>query len=193
MKLSFIILSLVSGLAFSAPPRELSFYVVSPVEGKAPVIDGSLNEPAWEKAAVFRHYYVYNCAEPIPEKLKTEFRMLYDEKGIYLGIINFEEHPEKLRKIITDFDNSAIWTDDCAEIFFDARANGISYHCFKVNCIGTRADFRRRDAAGRAPSGAVPPRGRCPPGNRPPRRRAPGRGIPRRWSDEKDVRKYFRS
>lgn len=147
MKLSFIILSLVSGLAFSAPPRELSFYVVSPVEGKAPVIDGSLNEPAWEKAAVFRHYYVYNCAEPIPEKLKTEFRMLYDEKGIYLGIINFEEHPEKLRKIITDFDNSAIWTDDCAEIFFDARANGISYHCFKVNCIGTRADFRRRDAA----------------------------------------------
>lgn len=52
-----------------------------------------------------------------------------------------------MRKIITDFDNAAIWTDDCAEIFFDARANGISYHCFKVNCIGTRADFRRRDAA----------------------------------------------
>ena len=147
MKLSFIILSLVSGLALSAPPRELSFYVVSPVEGKAPVVDGCLNEAAWEKAAVFRHYYVYNCAEPTPGKLKTEFRMLYDEKGIYLGIINFEEHPEKLRKIITDFDNAAIWTDDCAEIFFDARANGISYHCFKVNCIGTRADFRRRDAA----------------------------------------------
>ena len=127
--------------------KRQSFYAVSPVEGKAPVVDGCLNEAAWEKAAVFRHYYVYNCAEPTPGKLKTEFRMLYDEKGIYLGIINFEEHPEKLRKIITDFDNAAIWTDDCAEIFFDARANGISYHCFKVNCIGTRADFRRRDAA----------------------------------------------
>lgn len=66
MKLSFIILSLVSGLALSAPPRELSFYAVSPVEGKAPVVDGCLNEAAWEKAAVFRHYYVYNCAEPTP-------------------------------------------------------------------------------------------------------------------------------
>ena len=60
MKLSFIILSLVSGLALSAPPHELSFYVVSPVEGKAPVVDGCLNEAAWEKAAVFRHYYVYH-------------------------------------------------------------------------------------------------------------------------------------
>ena len=71
MKLSFIILSLVSGLALSAPPRELSFYVVSPVEGKAPVVDGCLNEAAWEKAAVFRHYYVYNCAEPTPGKLRS--------------------------------------------------------------------------------------------------------------------------
>ncbi|MEI3558934.1 sugar-binding protein [Akkermansia massiliensis] len=147
MKLSFIILSLTSGLAFSAAPRELSFYVVSPVEGKAPVVDGSLNDAAWEKATAFRNYYIYNCTKPTPGKLKTEFRMLYDVKGIYLGIINFEEHPEKLRKIITDFDSAAIWTDDCAEFFFDARANGISYHCFKVNCIGPRADFRRRDAA----------------------------------------------
>ena len=54
MKLSFIILSLVSGLALSAPPRELSFYAVSPVEGKAPMVDGCLNEAAWDKAAVFR-------------------------------------------------------------------------------------------------------------------------------------------
>lgn len=142
-----MILSLVGGLAFSDAPRELSFYVVNPIEGKAPAIDGSLDDACWAKAAVFRNYYVYNYAEPTPGKLKTEFRMLHDAKGIYLGIINFEEHPEKLRKIITDFDNGAIWTDDCAELFFDARANGISYHCFKVNCIGTRADFRRRDAA----------------------------------------------
>lgn len=37
---------------------------------------------------------------------------------------------------------------------------------------------RRRDAAGRVPSGAVPPRGRCPPGNRQRRRRAPAVGFP---------------
>ena len=46
MKLSFIILSLVSGLALSAPPRELSFFVVRRVEANARGVDGCLTAAA---------------------------------------------------------------------------------------------------------------------------------------------------
>lgn len=147
MKKLLIFTLLSATLLLGAVPRELSFYIVEPLSGPPPVIDGKLDEAVWRKAAVFSNYLTFNRPLPEPGKIRTEFRMLYDNRGIYLGIVNFEPHPEKLQRRITDFDNENIWRDDCAELFFDARANGISYHCFKINCIGTRMDFRRMDAA----------------------------------------------
>lgn len=110
-------------------------------------IDGRLDEAAWAQAPVHSAYYQYFVPNPPPGKLKTEHRLLYDERGLYLAITNFDAQPEKLRRHVTDRDNSRLWTDDCAEIYIDSYGNGIGYRRFVVNALGTVGDMMRLDGA----------------------------------------------
>ena len=126
--------------------RELSFYEVKPAK-TAPVLDGKLDDPAWQDLPRHTRYYEYAKPDPRVGKLKTEFMMTYDAKGLYLGIVNYDKNISKLKKNVTDHDNTNLWTDDCAELYFDPEANSIGFTKFTVNAIGTKADMRRLDAA----------------------------------------------
>ncbi len=132
--------------AVQAQMRELSFYEVKPAP-QAPVIDGKLDDACWQNANRHTAYYEYFKPNPGPGVLKTEFRMLYDHRGIYLAVINYEENIAGIRKNITDRDNPQLWTDDCAEIYFDHYANGIGFYKFNVNSLGTVGDMRQVDGA----------------------------------------------
>lgn len=125
--------------------KEISFYEVRPAPS-LPVIDGKLNDPAWKYANVHNAYYEYWKSNPGPGSLKTEFRMLYDVAGIYLGITNYGP-TKNIRKEITNDDNQDLWTDNCAELYFDPDANAIGYTKFMGNAIGTKADCRQLDTA----------------------------------------------
>lgn len=126
--------------------KELSYYEVKPVS-VPPVINGKLDDPCWREANRHTVYYEYFKPNPGPGALKTEFRMLYDAKGVYLGVINYEKEISGIRKNITDRDNLELWKDDCAEIYFDHYADGIGFRKFMVNSIGTVADMMRIDTA----------------------------------------------
>lgn len=133
-------------IALNAQMRELSFYEVRRTDS-APVIDGKLDDPCWQAADRHHAYYEYFKPNPGPGVLNTEFRMLSDAKGVYLGIVNYEERIREIRKNITDRDNPQLWTDDCAEIYFDPSADSIGYTKFMVNAIATVSDMRRIDNA----------------------------------------------
>jgi Carbohydrate family 9 binding domain-like len=139
-------LSLIVVAISAAPLRQLSFYPVRLTE-KAPKIDGRLDDACYKQAAVYKSYYEYYKSNPGPGKLKTEFRMLYDRKGIYLGIVNYEKNLDELRKKYTVRDASALWTDDCAEIYFDSYCDGVGFTKFVVSAGGILGDMRRIDAA----------------------------------------------
>lgn len=126
--------------------RELSFYEVKFTD-KAPVIDGKLEDECWKNAMPYSTYYEYFKGNPGLSPMKTEFRMLYDSRGIYLSIVNHEKNPENIRKKITDRDNPLLWTDDSSELYFDSHADGIGYYKFVINALGTMGDMRRIDQA----------------------------------------------
>lgn len=130
----------------SAQMRAISFYAVPTVTAELQ-IDGRLDEAAWQQAPTSTAYYQYFVPNPPPGKLKTEHRLLYNERGLYLAISNFEANPEKLRKTVTDRDNLRLWTDDCAEIYIDSYGNGIGFRRFVVNALGTVGDMMRLDGA----------------------------------------------
>lgn len=142
---AFLVVVLLT-VTLRAQMRAVSFYAVPPVRSEIQ-IDGRLDEAAWGQAPVHSAYYQYFVPNPPPGKLKTEHRLLYDERGLYLAITNFDEHPEKLRRNVTDRDNSHLWTDDCAEIYIDSYGNGIGYRRFVVNALGTVGDMMRLDGA----------------------------------------------
>ena len=148
MKTSSIILSVFFAFQImgDATMKTIAFYEVRPCK-TAPVIDGAMDDPAWKEAECAEDYYEYFKANPGKGALKTEFRMLYGNKGVYLGIINYDQNPDKIRAVHVTRDSEQLWQDDCAEIYFDPAATGIGFLKFVVNAIATRQDMKRIDAA----------------------------------------------
>jgi hypothetical protein len=138
--------AVVSATISAAPVRQLSFYEANYTKTR-PTIDGKLDDACYKQAKVYKSYYVYFKPNPEPGKLKTEFRMLYDNTGVYLGIVNYEKNLEKVRKKYTVRDAPALWTDDCAEIYFDPYCDGVGFTKFVVSAGGVTGDSRRIDAA----------------------------------------------
>lgn len=126
--------------------REVSFYTPT-VTSKAPVIDGKLDDECWKKAPIYDNTYEYFKPNPNAGKLKNSFQIVYNEHGMYLGIINYEKNPEKLRMNVKNRDNSATWLDDCAELFIDSDGQGVGHRKFTVSASGAFADIWRIDGA----------------------------------------------
>ena len=133
-------------MSLLAQMRELSFYEVRPRSGEI-VIDGKLEEQAWKTIPVHENYYEYWKNNPGPGALKTTYRMVYDDAGLYMAIVNYDDNIPALKRTITEYDNGNIWTDDCGEFYFDPAADGIGYTKFTINANGAFSDMRRMDAA----------------------------------------------
>lgn len=137
---------LILAMPLTAQIRNLSFYEVRPTK-VAPILDGQLDDAAWQGLPEHSAYYEYAKPEPGPGKLKTSFKMTYDARGLYVGIINYEENMDKIRQLIHTRDDNRLWTDDCAELYFDPDASAIGFSKFTVNSLGVMGDMRKLDAA----------------------------------------------
>ncbi|MBR2425215.1 MAG: carbohydrate-binding family 9-like protein [Lentisphaeria bacterium] len=147
MKKQFLITVFVL-LCFSlaAQIKELSFYEVRPKNGNI-LIDGKIEEKAWQNIPVHGNYYEYYKDNPKPGLLKTTYRMVYDEKGLYMAVVNYEDNISALKRDVTEYDKLEIWQDDCGEFHFDPLANGIGYTKITINANGVFHDMRRQDTA----------------------------------------------
>jgi hypothetical protein len=126
--ISFIVTSVISG----AEMLNATFQVARPTK-KPLLVDGILSKDEWKAAEKYTTYYVYMDSVGHPGKLKTESRILYDQNGVYLGINNYCDDPNKIKRSITTNFQKNIWRDDCAEIYFNASADRVSYHRFAIN------------------------------------------------------------
>lgn len=141
-----LIVLCLTALAVSGQVRNLSFYEVRPAV-QAPVLDGRLDDAAWQGIPVHDTYYEYAKPEPGPGKLKTAFMMTYDARGLYMAVINHDEAMDKLRQRIHNHDDPHLWTDDCGEFYFDTDATAIGFTKFTINARGVRGDMRKLDMA----------------------------------------------
>ncbi|HKA20882.1 MAG TPA: DUF5916 domain-containing protein, partial [Blastocatellia bacterium] len=102
-------------------------------------IDGRLDEPEWSQAEAATDFRQESPIEGAPASEKTEVRVLYDNKNIYIGIRAFDSEPSKInaRDLVRD---STFDTDDRIELILDTyhdRRNGFR---FAVNPLGTQQD-----------------------------------------------------
>lgn len=100
-------------------------------------VDGVMNEGAWKEAEVrtFNNFYFTKNKE---EEQKTTFRMLWDEKNIYL----FYESNDKFINAAETKRDGAPYLDDCAEVFFIPAPEVENLHyCFEVNVNKAKNDL----------------------------------------------------
>src|SRR5688500_12685217 len=61
-------------------------------------IDGKLDEPAWAQAPVFAGFVQRFPVAGNPPSEKTEMRVLYDDRNLYVAIRCFDSQPEKISR-----------------------------------------------------------------------------------------------
>ena len=134
-----LILLLFASLASAQSP--VARGVVRPVRvDEAPRIDGLLDEPLWaeiEPITEFTQYEPDNGAAPTE---RTEVRIGYDDKFLYVGVRAYDSDPDKL--IARSFERDRqIDQDDSIFITIDSLNNNRSAVGFGTNVLGTKSDM----------------------------------------------------
>ena len=105
-----------------------------------PRIDGTLDDAAWQAATVvdddLRQVQPIEHAQPTE---RTEFRLLYDDRYLYLGARFWDSDPKRIvrHQLIQD---TIVFNDDHIQLYLDPRDTRRGGYVFQVNSNGVQRD-----------------------------------------------------
>jgi hypothetical protein len=99
------------------------------------MIDGKLNEAAWQKAQVLKDFAVYWQSRPA--KTATKARLLWDNDYLYFAA---EMEDTDLYADIQER-NGTIWFNDVFELFFKPAQEQLAYYEFQVSAANTQLEL----------------------------------------------------
>ena len=76
-------------------------YSATRLTQQAPVIDGSLDDPAWLNIPRGGQFVQHEPVENVPPSEQTEFAVVYDENNLYVGIWAWDSHPDSISRRMT--------------------------------------------------------------------------------------------
>lgn len=104
-------------------------------------VDGSLDEPIWEKAPETGDFIQFGPDRGKPSSVRTRVKILYDERFIYFGFICDDPQPEKIVARITKRDEE-VKTDDAVYVMIDTYHDRRNSYYYVTNLLGTQRDGR---------------------------------------------------
>ncbi|MBY0493363.1 MAG: carbohydrate binding family 9 domain-containing protein [Cyanobacteria bacterium] len=122
------------------PPADVERYRAIAVWSTArPVLDGVLDDPAWQDAIPFGEFFQSEGRVGQPASERTEIRVLYDADNIYFGIRNFDSAPDRIvaRNMIRE---GSLQSDDSITLLLDPLHDHRSAYLFGTNPNGMRVD-----------------------------------------------------
>ncbi|MCP4657641.1 MAG: carbohydrate binding family 9 domain-containing protein [bacterium] len=105
----------------------------------APTLDGHLTEEVWDEAALIDSFTQTEPDEGSPASERTEVRIGYDEKNLYLGVRCFQSEPEKIVAITMERD-ARLLHDDSIQFVLDTFLDRQNAFFFAVTPLGTQRD-----------------------------------------------------
>ena len=120
----------------AVPTRSL---VATRLSGDAPTVDGRVDDDAWAKVTPYTDFVQVdpNLGQPASEK--TEVRLTFDDKNLYIGVIAFDDEPDKITYTQSKRDADLTESDSIQFIFdtFNDHQNGF---VFGTNPSGVEYD-----------------------------------------------------
>jgi hypothetical protein len=100
-------------------------------------LDGYLNEAVWQGLPSFDGMRVINPDTLAPAPLRTDTRIFYNDRGIYVGVMNYQD-PDTLIARMSSRDDGVL--RDGFVIAIDASGGGLWGYYLRVNLGGTLSD-----------------------------------------------------
>ena len=125
----------ISASVFSATPVQTAVRVE-----RGPDLDGRLDEEVWRQAPVFTDFRMVFPKTGNPTE-KTELRILYDEKNLYIGVYCYDSHPSKVcaNSMAHDADEDAE-SDDVIKVLLDPFLDKRNAYIFYVSACGAKSE-----------------------------------------------------
>ena len=102
-------------------------------------VDGRLDDPVWESAAVLTDFTQYEPVEGIPATEETQVRVFYSGDAIYFAIRAWDSEPDLILARLGERDR-AVFTDDWIRIMLDTFDDQRQAYVFYVNPLGIQVD-----------------------------------------------------
>ncbi|MFN7981910.1 MAG: DUF5916 domain-containing protein [Vicinamibacterales bacterium] len=118
-----------------------------------PVIDGALTDEAWKQAKVISGFTQTEPAEGQPASEKTEVRILYDDKALYVGVMCFDSDPAHIVSSDARRD-SALSGQDSFQLIFDTYHDKQNGFIFGTTPVGMQYDAQVRNEGEQQSTGA---------------------------------------
>jgi hypothetical protein len=106
-------------------------------ESKPPVIDGIINEEIWNIVEWDGDFIELRPDENTPPTQQTKFKIIYDDKFLYIGVRSIDTEPDKIVKRLSRRDG---FEGDYVEIHFDSYHDLRTAFSFTVTAAGVKGD-----------------------------------------------------
>lgn len=137
---AFSVLLSMGPLVYAADLREVE---ASRTAGEI-AVDGVLSEADWQAGEWSSGFTVLDRPDA-PAAHQTDFKVLYDDANVYVGVRAEEPEVGKLRATVAERDGK-VYSDDCVEVMIDPTGERVEYYHFVVNPLGTLYDAQLRQA-----------------------------------------------
>ncbi|MDL2277283.1 carbohydrate binding family 9 domain-containing protein [Parabacteroides sp. OttesenSCG-928-G07] len=119
-------------------------YTTSKVEGIKPTIDGQLDEDFWTRQGEWSEPFIQaKPYEAAVSEHKTQMKILYDDRYIYVGVICHDLDPKAINRFIGNRDDSQL--GDLISIAFDPYHDYRVASQFTLNAGGNKSDMMITD------------------------------------------------
>lgn len=108
-------------------------------------LDGVLNDAAWLASVPYDRFYQTQPTDKVLAKQRSEVRVAYDKKYLYLGIMAYDDHPEAIQAPFARRDKTSE-DQDLLGVYIDTSGNGKSAQFIHVNARGAISDGVYTDA-----------------------------------------------
>lgn len=102
-------------------------------------VDGKLDEPAWKQAPVASDFTQNEPKEGEPATERTEVRVLYDNRNLYIGVYAHDSHIGRV--VISDLKKDfTVNSSDSFEVVLDTFHDERNGYIFSTNAAGAKYD-----------------------------------------------------
>src|SRR5690606_22471165 len=98
-------------------------YVTAQVQGQPPHIDGRLDDPAWEQVPWGGGDFIQVSPDAgASPSIQTKFKILYDDKNLYIAFKNYDPEPHKIVRRMSRRDGfDGDWVEVNIDSYYDKR------------------------------------------------------------------------
>ncbi|MFO7997638.1 MAG: DUF5916 domain-containing protein [Bacteroidales bacterium] len=139
--LFFPAFSIQAARAFNEPAKTIAVRTSEP-----PHLDGSLSDPAWEKANIASGFNQYDPHNDRPASHETFVRVLYDDDALYIGAFMYDPSPDSILTELGLRDSGDNLNADRFWVDINPFNDGINGFRFQVSASGVQTDLNMSGA-----------------------------------------------